>query len=151
MGDVTRIDRDPTGVQRRCKDCSSSSTRPAPHPGPRCATHHRAKRRQRAQAVHERRVMKLYRGMGPGDYDRIWRLQGARCPGCGRTGQYTKRRFPLDHNHELDWPRGIPCPGCNDVLAHVRDDPEALERLAEYLRNPPAWLVIGPPPELKNP
>lgn len=148
MGSVLRIEAGlRAGKHRRCKDCHPASKRLAPHPGPRCATHHREIRRQRANAAHERQIMRTYRGVGPGDYERIVALSHGACQVCGRIHGTRKRRLPLEHDHKLNWPRGVVCDPVNDFIAYIRDDPEIADRLAEYLRNPPAWHVVGPPPE----
>lgn len=88
--------------------------------------------------------------MAPGTYDAIWKYQGECCPICLRKLVYARRKPPLDHSHALDWPRGIPCDTCNQYIGWIRDDPEAGQRLANYLIDPPAWHVIGPPPELRE-
>ena len=45
-------------MSKPCKDCEPGSKRPAPHPGPRCATHHRARRRAVSAAAHGRRLVR---------------------------------------------------------------------------------------------
>lgn len=136
---------------RRCVDCPPGPRpRPAPHPGPRCTSHHRERNREVRRAAHDRRVVSTYRGVGPGTYEEIWQHQGRRDPICLRTGRTTKKRFPLEHHHGQDWPRGITCQRCNAFIGWIRDDPEAARRLLQYLLHPPAWDVIGPPPELRE-
>jgi len=110
--------------------------RPAPHPGPRCATHHREVRKSRSKEAHDRYVGITY-GLGPGNYDLLYKHQGGRCAGCQRAKGISKR-LAVDHDHKTGAVRGLLCHNCNSTLAHFRDDPVALRRLADYLENPPA-------------
>jgi len=122
-----------------CKDCvrdGVATVRPAPHPGPRCATHHREVKRERRGKAHERAVGIRY-GLGPGNYQRLQDFQGGTCAGCQRAKGITKR-LAVDHDHKTGEVRGLLCHNCNYTLAHFRDDPVALRRLADYLENPPA-------------
>jgi hypothetical protein len=68
-----------------------------------------------------------------------------------------KKRLAVDHDHKLaklhDHPeekgcpeciRGLLCRNCNrNILGRLHDDPEALERGAFYLRNPPARAILA--------
>lgn len=122
-----------------CKDCQAegvTTNRPAPHPGPRCATHHRAVRKVRNERTHEQRVRRVF-GLGEGDYDRLYAFQDGRCAGCQWATGIT-RRLAVDHNHVTGEVRGLLCSPCNRMVGHFRDDPATFLRLAEYLVNPPA-------------
>lgn len=134
-------------IDERCVDCPATARRPAPYPGPRCFTHHHNKRKADRERRHDQRIASRYRGLAPGDYERIWEAQGRRCAVCWRRLTTAKKRPPLDHHHGQNWPRGILCQKCNAFIGWISDDPEAAKRLVEYLTNPPAWAVIGPPPE----
>ncbi|MFF8831288.1 endonuclease VII domain-containing protein [Streptomyces sp. NPDC015131] len=118
-----------------CKDCPPNLRRPAPNPGPRCATHWREELRRRAKATHERRVLTTY-GLGPGDYDRLYDYQERRCPICRRATGKT-RKLSVDHDHKSGAVRGLLCRPCNTMLGHGRDDPQFFIRAAVYLIDPP--------------
>jgi hypothetical protein len=133
-------------AQPACKDCLTSgitAKRPVPHPGPRCATHHRAVIHARRAAAHEKRVQAVY-ALEPGDYWKIYAAQNGVCAICGpRSGRSGKtRRLSVDHNHETNEVRGLLCRTCNDILGLYRDDPAIFARGAEYLLNPPARTVL---------
>lgn len=132
-------------ADKRCKDCAAEGVktrRPAPHPGPRCTTHHRARRKQLSERRHGSYVQKTY-GITAEQYWALHEYQGGRCYICRRATGRTKR-LAVDHDHETGYVRGLLCMRCNrDVVGHLRDDPEALERGAAYLRQPPAFAVIG--------
>jgi hypothetical protein len=124
-----------------------SGVRPAPHPGPRCATHHRARTRAARAADHDRRVVTLY-NLTPGEYGRLIEFTGGRDPICQRAKGISKR-LGVDHDHATGAPRGPLCTSCNDTLGHLRDDPEAVLRLLAYLLDPPvARLRRGEPTPL---
>lgn len=128
---------------RRCKDCPQDGpVRPAPHPGPRCATHHRETRAKRRASAHEARVKAEY-GITGEQYWALYRYQNGRCWICQRATGKTKR-LAVDHSHETGEVRGLLCSRCNhDVLGHLRDNPDALMRAAYYLWSPPAQRVLG--------
>ncbi|BBC53855.1 putative endonuclease VII [Mycobacterium phage PP] len=137
---------------QQCKDCQTEgiTTRRklatkrdgSLQPGPRCVTHHRARRTSTKDAAWERRLMDLY-GITPEEYWEIYRLQGGKCYGCRRANG-SRKKLSVDHDHKTGIVRGLLCTSCNrNVLGHLRDDPEAFERFIEYLRSPPAVRAIG--------
>lgn len=146
-----------TGAGGECKDCLAlpldeqpRRKRAAPYPGPRCWSHHQAITRGRSAARKAAYVEKTY-SITEDQYQALYRAQGGTCAICQRATGRTKR-LAVDHDHACcDGPvscgrcvRGLLCKKCNrDVLGHLRDDPAALVRGAEYLRNPPARRVFG--------
>ncbi|USC18123.1 endonuclease VII domain-containing protein [Rhodococcus sp. 11-3] len=120
--------------------------RPAPHPGPRCVTHHRSVIKARKARAHETRVGNTY-GLEVGEYDTLHRAQGGVCFICRRaTG--ASRRLSVDHDHRLEHlgmreaVRGLLCRPCNDLLGHCRDDVQMLARAIMYLNDPPARRAL---------
>lgn len=124
---------------KQCKDCPPDSKRPAPHPGPRCATHWREVRKRRAEDAHERHLIKTY-GITLEEYNALLEAQGGRCAICRRATGKT-RRLSVDHDHSSGRVRGLTCSVCNKMLGHGRDDVEFFERASDYLLNPPAGRV----------
>lgn len=128
---------------RACKTCGSTS-RPLPHPGPRCATCHRTVKRERRLTAAGQRVQRTY-GLTPAEYDKLFEAQGRRCAICRRATGATKR-LAVDHDHQCcpgptscgGCVRGLLCGPCNDVLAHARDQVDYFHRAARYLREWPA-------------
>lgn len=120
-----------------CKDCEPGTTRPAPHPGPRCATHHRAVKKARSAASHERSVASKY-NLPPGDYDRLYEAQGGLCALCRRASGATKR-LAVDHDHVTGEVFGLLCSLCNYyVLGRAsRREIAYFQRAIEYLKDPP--------------
>lgn len=130
---------------KRCKTCIEegiTTNRPAPHPGPRCNTHHREVTQQRRDAAWEKRLIETY-GITAEEYWAIYEAQGGKCYICRRaTGKV--RKLAVDHSHETGEVRGLLDKMCNrNILGHSRDEIEFFERAAEYLRNPPARKVLG--------
>lgn len=135
------------GPRRICKDCYPEShgvqssfvkgpkPRPAPHPGPRCVSHHRALVKARKAANHEKRVQETY-GLEAGEYAQLYEFQGALCALCRRaTG--ASRRLSVDHDHATGNVRGLLCRPCNSLLGHARDRTGFFLRCILYLRRPP--------------
>ncbi|AOE44479.1 endonuclease VII [Gordonia phage Strosahl] len=111
-------------------------------PGPRCATHHRQVRRNRRNYSHERHIGETY-GITSEQYLQIYEAQGGVCYICQRA-RGLKKKLSVDHCHATGMVRGLLCQKCNrDILGHLRDDPEAAQRIIDYLRAPPAVQAIG--------
>jgi hypothetical protein len=142
-----------TEPARVCKDCvdvggpQPRRPRPAPYPGPRCATHHRLHRQRQREAAHGRRTETVY-SLAPEDYRRLYEHQGRRCAICRRATGATKR-LAVDHDHSCcpgptscgRCVRGLVCGPCNSMLAHARDDAELFRRAIRYLREWPALAI----------
>lgn len=131
----------PVKAVKLCKDCPPGSKRTARFPGPRCWTHDKAINKARSEAAHDRTVQRTY-GLPPGGYARLLAAQGGVCFICRRANGKTKR-LAVDHRHSDNVVRGILCGPCNQLLGHVRDDPEMLIRAAQYLINPPAERFLA--------
>lgn len=138
-------------LMKPCKDCVAEglgTKRPAPHPGPRCATHHRARRKAVKARSHELRVRSVY-GLPPGFWEALYEAQGRGCAVCGRPG--LKRKLSVDHDHACcpgptscgKCVRGLACRVCNDFIGYLRDSPAAFARGCVYLADPPAKALLA--------
>lgn len=134
------------GPPRRCKDCYPEGhgvqsgwvpkkPRPAPHPGPRCVSHHREVVKARKAANHEKRVQETY-GLQRGEYAQLYQFQGGRCAICRRATGASKK-LAVDHDHQTGEVRGETCSTCNRMLGHARDRIDFFERAISYLKYPP--------------
>lgn len=98
-------------------------------------------------AAHGRWVLQTY-GITSEQYWALYEAQGGVCAICQRAKGTARRKLSVDHNHKTGEVRGLLCGPCNrDVLGHLRDDPAALRRGADYLENPPARRVLTSGPE----
>lgn len=128
-------------MTKLCKDCPPGAPRrPAPYPGPRCATHHREAQRRRKAQVHDAHVSRTF-GVSRGFYDQLRALQQGVCAICRRANGRTKR-LAVDHDHRTGDPRGLLCGPCNQVVGVWSDDPETFRRGARYLEAPPAAQLL---------
>jgi hypothetical protein len=117
--------------------------RPAPHPGPRCYTHHQAKKKADRQKRRDGRLEQVY-SITREEKDRIQEAQGGGCICYKWTGYNGRTRdLSVDHDHKTGLVRGVLCKHCNDLLGRVGDDPEYFRLMYEYLSNPPARQVVG--------
>lgn len=118
-----------------------ATTRPAPHPGPRCTTHWRRRKQEVKAANHEKRVQNTY-GLKKGEYAKLYLFQGGLCALCRRaTG--ASRRLSVDHDHKTGDVRGLLCRPCNSLLGHARDQFAFFRRCIRY-------LAITPYSQMKN-
>lgn len=60
-------------------------------------------------------------------------LQGGACAGCGVSTE----KLQVDHDHVTNRVRGLLCLTCNLALGSLKDNPETMRRLIEYLARPP--------------
>ncbi len=140
---------------RVCKDCAAEGralTRPAPHPGPRCTTHHRGFKTGQKARKHDVEMQRVF-GLAPGEYAALYASQGGRCAilGCRATGT-GRRRLAVDHSHKCQEShdgkiarcciRGLVCATHNQMFADNRDDPAAFMSMAFYLDAPPARTLV---------
>jgi hypothetical protein len=76
-----------------------------------------------------------------GEYLDILASQGFRC--CVCLKELTGISNSVDHDHKTGVVRGVLCSYCNRyVLGRLRDW-EVAQRMADYLRTPPAVRVLG--------
>ncbi|WP_232535107.1 endonuclease VII domain-containing protein [Nocardia terpenica] len=107
-----------------------------------CATHRRIRRAARRDYAHDRHIRETY-GITSEQYQAIYEAQNGTCAICRRaTG--VRRKLAVDHDHKTGCIRGLLCTSCNrNVLGHLRDSADALQRAIDYLIQPPAYAVIG--------
>jgi len=75
-------------------------------------------------------------------YKELLKIQGGVCALCGRAAKDGK--LNIDHCHKTHLIRGLLCGRCNGcLLPIVEDRPEIIEKVFEYLKNPPAFAVLG--------
>ena len=129
-------------LRRPCVDCQSL-TRPAPYPGPRCATDDRAARKRRRLKARAAYLLRTY-NITLEAYLAMLAAQGGTCawPGCPASG---KARFlAVDHDHAC-CPGRKSCGKCvrgllrfvhNRAIGQAGDDPTVFEGAAAYLRRP---------------
>lgn len=129
-----------------CVDCLKEGIprwRPVSGKPLRCATHRRQMVKERRAKAHDAHVQRTY-GISGDEYLELKRSQGGLCAICGpwtgRNGRYVS--LSVDHNHRTEEVRGLLCRVCNRILGMWRDNPDAFDRAAEYLRNPPARKVL---------
>lgn len=138
----------------RCKDCAAEgiTTARAPHPGPRCSTHHRARLELVRQRDHAGRIEVRY-GLTAADYAAILEAQGGRCFWC-RIATGKVRRLAVDHDHGCDQGhppdrgcracvRGLLCGACNRRVGLLGDDAGQFRRMATYIETRPAALLLA--------
>lgn len=78
-------------------------------------------------------------GLEDWSYEALVEIADGCCMACERpTGVLV-----IDHDHTSGQVRGLLCRLCNGILGLVADNEQRLVQLADYLRVPPAGLIIG--------
>jgi hypothetical protein len=86
-------------------------------------------------------MMREY-GITLDQYYKLLDAQDGVCAICHRPPK--NYRFNVDHDHNTHKIRALLCVNCNtNILPYVEDFPEWVSRAFEYLKNPPAFSVIG--------
>lgn len=113
----------------------------------RCQKKKATKQKASARA-HAKRIEETY-GITADEYAALLDYQGGACAICRRAPR--AKRLAVDHAHDLEHDgqatresvRGLLCRNCNrNVLGHLQDDPSALSRAIDYLKQPPARKVL---------
>lgn len=102
--------------------------------------------RKAVAASRRRYALRTRYGISPEEYEAMLIAQGGVCAACGGDRRYN---LHVDHDHAIERARcvraavrGLLCKRCNALLRDCRDDPTVLDRLAAYLREPPAHSVL---------
>jgi hypothetical protein len=136
-----------TGRQGDCRECARRRIKAwyaglSPEAKRETLAKRAAWRRANPESAYWIRIKSVY-GLTPTQFAEILKAQGSCCAIChgpepgGRSG-----RWHVDHNHRCcpgvkscgKCLRGLLCNSCNHGLGSFRDDPDALERAARYLR-----------------
>lgn len=136
-------------VLGQCKDCPEGVQRKVTRPGPRCREHRLAFKRAQHARKHAEWIFRTY-GITAAEYWAIYEAQGGLCYICRRAkgkdrdGNGRGKMLSVDHDHKTGEVRGLLCGPCNkDVLGHLRDSVDALNRAVTYLLDPPARKVLA--------
>ena len=87
------------------------------------------------------RTLKCEYGIGIAEYEQMFQAQKGLCAICLKPESVIDkkrnavRRLAVDHCHTTNKIRGLLCYGCNVSIGKMNDDPEVLERAAQYIRN----------------
>lgn len=74
-------------------------------------------------------------GISIDDYDRMSVMQGHKCAICGSQNPgKNNSRFCVDHDHVTGQVRALLCGTCNRGIGFMQDDPDLLEKAADYIR-----------------
>lgn len=100
--------------------------------------------RRTAQREGQRRRTLAKHGLTPEDYDRMLVNQGGGCAICGTLNPGARTSvFHADHDHQTGAFRGLLCTNCNNGLGRFHDDPDRLDRAAQYLRRSTSATIPG--------
>jgi hypothetical protein len=142
-GEVKSLDdfhRDAHGKYGRttyCKVCNTAKSRQWTKDNPERA---REQGRKRAAAgLNRAAIRKRKYGISPTDYAALLDRQGGLCAICkgSASGRKDSSELCVDHDHTTNQIRGLLCHSCNRGIGMLRDDPDIIQRAADYLRTAP--------------
>jgi hypothetical protein len=86
------------------------------------------------QKLHQHRIhLRHVYGIELEEFEAMFEAQGGVCAICGEP-PVVGRRLSVDHEHDSDQVRGLLCQKCNAAIGMLGDDPEVIERAAQYIR-----------------
>lgn len=81
------------------------------------------------------RYYKTRYGLTLEDVDAMFDAQGGRCAICGTEAPGDRyKKFHVDHCHTTGKVRGMLCGQCNRGIGALGDDPDRVQRAADYLK-----------------
>jgi hypothetical protein len=71
------------------------------------------------------------------EYEEMCQKQDGKCFICHKppTGSKHNAKLHVDHDHKTGQTRALLCHFCNHGLGNFKDDPQSLERAAQYVRS----------------
>ncbi len=136
------------GLQGRCKECRSIYARENPEVGRNAAKKWAENNREKQREIRNRRRRENRRAVKSDelytkfriridDYERMLSDQDGVCAICKQSETQTLngavKSLAVDHCHASGRVRGLLCGHCNTALGKVKDDPEILRSMIEYL------------------
>lgn len=95
----------------------------------------KADRKARPQ-LYRNQQLKIKFGITLDEFNQRIQAQNGTCPICLRQFSPERKKYMahMDHDHKTNELRDVLCGGCNVLLGQSDDDPEVLDRAAQYLR-----------------
>lgn len=84
--------------------------------------------------AHRKSNLKRLYGITPEAFNQLLESQNFRCAICNRHKSEFAKPFVVDHDHKTMAVRALLCPACNTAIGLFGDNPEILDRAADYLR-----------------
>ena len=117
------------GKSYRCKPCDDAARKKWSTKNP-----------ERAHLSQRQRNLKCKFGVDLEWYEKQFKKQNYSCAICkSKTNKTSGNRefwnFSVDHCHDSGKVRGILCNNCNRALGLFQDNPELLEKAAEYIKD----------------
>jgi len=111
------------GRRTDCKDCNAAQK----------AKLWASKSKEEKQEINKSSRLRHNYGMLPEEYDKLNEDQNGRCYLCG-TSENRGKPLYVDHCHVSGKVRKLLCHHCNSGLGMFRDNPELLNKAAEYIK-----------------
>ena len=91
--------------------------------------------------MYESRLMARY-GLSLSTFKQMLAMQNWRCANerCGVVLSWPHKDTNVDHDHADGHVRGILCSQCNMALGHMKDCPDRLRGLADYIESDVAYI-----------
>lgn len=138
---VCGIIKDISEFQRRhnaCNSCRSLAAKEWRLKNPNAAKKYRSDPQAKIRA-RGRHLLNEY-GLTLAGFEKLLVSQDYKCAVCDRPYAMitdTKCNLVVDHCHTTGEIRGLLCNTCNTTIGHMKDDPNRLRRMADYIEK---WM-----------
>lgn len=123
------------GLSSACKSCRRKDYSIAKALNPEKFSKERKDWRLRNLDKDKNAKLKWSYGISIDTYNTLFKLQEGCCKVCRKHQSEFKRALSVDHCHTTGKVRGLLCSGCNTALGHVKDNPDILKSLIQYLED----------------
>ena len=106
------------GLQYRCKPCALAS-----------------RKKYATPSYRKKAYLKNTYGISKEEYEMMFARQDSRCALCHIDASDTPRGLFVDHCHESGQVRDLLCLNCNTALGHFKDNPQLMEKGAQYVKD----------------
>jgi hypothetical protein len=121
LSEFTRHSQTKDGFRAWCKDCRADYDR-----------EQRATHPDKFKDRNRRITLRKYK-LDVAGYDRLLEKQHGVCAICGNGNK--GKTFHVDHDHKTGVVRGLLCSSCNMALGLLKDDPNIVLRMFDYLED----------------
>ncbi len=124
--------RNKTGYLSECKECRNKRLRESRDEKTLRKRKEIQDKYRRSSKFSDTSLKRIY-GISLKEWQKMFDEQDGCCASCGEHQADLSRTLCVDHDHDTGKVRGLVCRQCNLALGLLKDDPEVVAKLLEYI------------------